>query len=114
MNERRHGKFEIFEGHSFTDEIIEALQADAGVIVEDVLSHDMLSRIKSELSPYLAADAFGRDEFTGFKTKRIGALIARSQACGELALNPWQHKLPAHFLNPTATITNYISPPLFA
>ena len=83
-----------------TDEIIEALQVDAGVIVEDVLSHDMLSRIKSELSPYLAADAFGRDEFTGFRTKRIGALIARSQACGELALNPMATQAASAFLEP--------------
>ena len=83
-----------------TNQIIEILQADAGVIIEDVLSQDMLARIKSELAPYLATDAFGRDEFTGFQTKRIGALIARSQACGDVALNLMATKAASAFLEP--------------
>ena len=83
-----------------TDEIIDVLHADAGVIIEDVLSSDMLSSIKSELAPFLAADAHGRDEFTGYKTKRIGALVARSPACGEVALNAMATQAAQTYLAP--------------
>ena len=48
----------------------------------------LADRLKAELSPYLAQSVYGQDKFTGFKTQRIGALIARSEACGDVALHP--------------------------
>ena len=45
-------------------------------------------------------DVFGRDEFTGFKTKRIGALIARSEACRNLALQPLVNEVSEKYLSP--------------
>ncbi len=70
------------------DNIIEVLHDDAGVIIDNVLDSDFLEALNNELDPFLSHDNFGRDEFTGFKTKRIGALIARSEKCRELALDP--------------------------
>ena len=69
------------------NEIIEHLQQDGAVIVDNVLPADDVARLNSELSPFLTQNAFGRDAFTGFKTQRIGALVARSEACADLALN---------------------------
>jgi hypothetical protein len=69
------------------NEIIERLQKDGAVIVDKVLPADDVARLNSELSPFLTPNAYGRDEFTGFKTQRIGALLARSKACADLALN---------------------------
>src|SRR5262249_20906290 len=43
---------------------------------------------RSELAPYLAATEPGGDEFTGFKTRRTGALLARSPAFREIAAHP--------------------------
>ena len=40
------------------------------------------------MAPFSKKEVYGRDAFTGFNTQRIGALIARSKACGELALEP--------------------------
>ena len=70
------------------DNIIEVLHDDAGVIIDNVLDSEFLEALNNELDPFLSHDNFGRDEFTGFKTKRIGALIARSEKCRELALDP--------------------------
>ena len=70
------------------DEILDVLDQDAGLVIENILSKDDLSQINSELKPYLQNDIKGDNEFTGFKTKRVGALMARSPKCRELALNP--------------------------
>ena len=84
------------------DEILKGLDQDAAVIIENVISMDAVEALKSDLAPYLSKEAFGRDEFTGFSTKRIGALIARSNACRELALNPLVINVAEQYLNPFA------------
>lgn len=84
------------------DEILKVLDQDAAVIIENVISMDAVEALKSDLAPYLSKEAFGRDEFTGFRTKRIGALIARSNACRELALNPLVINVAEQYLNPFA------------
>ena len=70
-----------------TDEILDVLDEDAGLIIDNLIDKDQINKISADLDPYLKVDVFGRDDFTGFKTKRVGALIARSEACRELALH---------------------------
>ena len=82
------------------DSIIEVLHDDAGVIIDNVLDSEFLEALNNELDPFLSHDNFGRDEFTGFKTKRIGALIARSEKCRELALDPLINESAKNFLQP--------------
>jgi len=71
-----------------TDDIVATIERDGAVIVDNVLAESDIARLNNELAPYLSKEVYGRDEFTGFKTQRIGALIARSEACGDVALNP--------------------------
>ena len=54
------------------EEILEILDADAGVIIDNVLSSDQIDRINSDLEPYLKNTNEGQDEFTGFNTRRVG------------------------------------------
>ena len=49
-----------------SEEIIDILNKDAGVIIDNLLHLDDISRINQDLKPYLKNDVFGRDEFTGF------------------------------------------------
>ena len=69
------------------DEVLSLLESDAGLIIDNLMTSEEIDKLNSELSPYLETDSYGRDDFTGFKTKRIGALIARSDSCRKLALN---------------------------
>lgn len=85
-----------------TDDICEVLDRDAALIIDNVLSAQQLAQIRAELAPYLEAGGEGRDEFTGFKTKRIGALIARSPACRELAIHDIVNNTAAQYLAPHA------------
>ena len=87
---------------SSLEEILEALDRDAGVIIDNVLSNQQLKKIKEELNPYLLNTKEGQDDFTGFKTKRVGALMARSEECGVLALNPTINEVARKFLEPNS------------
>ena len=82
------------------DEILSVLHDDAGLIIDNLIDQDQVERISADLNPYLKIDAFGRDEFTGFKTKRVGALIARSEACQELALHNKINEVSKQYLEP--------------
>ena len=61
---------------------------DGAVIIDGVLGNERLEALEHDYTPFLKKEVYGRDAFTGFHTQRIGALIARSTACGELALEP--------------------------
>ena len=82
------------------EEILEILDADAGVIIDNVLSSDQIDRINSDLEPYLKNTNEGQDEFTGFNTRRVTALIARSPECRELAMDPLVNNVSKKFLEP--------------
>ncbi len=66
----------------------EALKTDGACIVEGLLSSQDLTRMKQECMPFIDATDMGRDDFTGRKTTRTGALVARSAACRDAVMNP--------------------------
>jgi ectoine hydroxylase-related dioxygenase (phytanoyl-CoA dioxygenase family) len=80
--------------------IIEALHRDGAIIVENIMSPDLLARVYAELHPFISSGAAGRDAFSGYNTRRIGALMARSPACQDLALNALVNAACAEFLAP--------------
>ena len=85
---------------STAEDIIEVLNNDAGVIIDGLIDQKEVNLLNKDLAPYLKNDVFGRDEFTGFKTKRIGALIARSAACRNLAMQPLVNEVSEKYLSP--------------
>ena len=82
------------------DEILSAVHKDGAVIVKDMLDAGVRKELIGELRPYMDATRFGQDAFTGFKTTRTGALVARSPACRELVLNPKVLEATRVFLEP--------------
>lgn len=82
------------------EEILQILDDDAGLIIDNFLDEDGLERIKNDLKPYLEVTKNGQDEFTGYKTKRVGALMARSKTCQDLALNTFINQMADSFLGP--------------
>ena len=82
------------------EEILQILDDDAGLIIDNFLDKDGLERIKNDLKPYLEVTKNGQDEFTGFETKRVGALMARSNTCQDLALDPLINLMADSFLGP--------------
>jgi Phytanoyl-CoA dioxygenase (PhyH) len=70
------------------EEVAAVLREDGAAIIDCLVGPAMLDRTKRELDPFLAATPFGPDDFAGRRTKRTGALIARSETCRDLILHP--------------------------
>lgn len=83
-----------------TEEIVEAVKTDGAAILTDVLDAASLDRVRAELDPLIEATPGGRDAFTGFKTKRTGALVSRSEASRELVMHDKIVELARTFLAP--------------
>ena len=69
------------------EKLEEALRSDGACVVEGLLSAEQLTQMKRECMPFIDATDAGRDDFTGRKTTRTGALVARSEACRDAVMN---------------------------
>ena len=69
-------------------DIHDVLVRDGAVVVDDLGDPACINRMRSETAPYIEMTAFGSDDFAGRRTRRTGALIARSPASRELIQHP--------------------------
>lgn len=69
------------------DQIKDVLERDGALVLDDALSPAQVEALAAELRPYVEATQPGRDVFSGFKTTRTGALVARSPKCRDLILD---------------------------
>ncbi|MBU2135026.1 MAG: phytanoyl-CoA dioxygenase family protein [Alphaproteobacteria bacterium] len=76
----------------------EILDRDGALILDDVLNPGAVAEMVAELAPYVAATPEGRDGFTGVRTTRTGALVARSPAVREAVTDPRIARLCEHLL----------------
>lgn len=75
------------------DEVVALLKDHGAVRILNLAPDELMDRVVQELMPDIERapnGVAGHDfaEFLGHKTRRISSLIARSRACGELALHP--------------------------
>ena len=61
-----------------TKDILAVIHQDGAVVVRDLIASSEVDRVLDETRPYIDATRTGADEFSGFKTTRTGALVARS------------------------------------
>ena len=82
------------------EEALRIIDQDAAVIIDDVIPDAEIAKILNELDPFIKGNLKGADEFTGFQTTRVGALIARSHGCRDLAMHTKINALASQFLEP--------------
>lgn len=82
------------------DTIAEALAEDGAMVLEGVLDAAAVERVRGEIAPYVEATEPGRDEFTGHRTTRTGALVSRSQAVRDLVMHGKVKPAAETFLKP--------------
>ena len=70
------------------DEVAQHLRDLGYAIVEDAVDAATLDRLHAELGPFIEHSAAGTDEYDGRRTRRTGALIARSPTARELVMHP--------------------------
>jgi len=71
------------------EDVAATLAREGVAVVDRLVPPATMDRARAELAPYLDATPVGADAFTGRRTRRTGALVARSATCRELV----QHAL---------------------
>jgi ectoine hydroxylase-related dioxygenase (phytanoyl-CoA dioxygenase family) len=99
------------------DSILAAMARDGACIVAGVAPASTVRQMVAEVTPFIERTPYGSDDFTGHRTQRTGALVARTPTCRELVLNPKVLSAARAFLKPWAekillhlTQTIYIHP----
>lgn len=69
-------------------DVLSILDRDGAVVLRGLVAPSVMDRIVDETAPWFACTPVGQDDFRGYRTRRIGALIARAPGVRELALNP--------------------------
>lgn len=82
------GLSNIFAHDADPTEIAGAVRTDGYAIVQSLLGAEQLATLQSELEPHLAATDLGCEDFWGHKTKRFGALLARSAVAQQMLVHP--------------------------
>lgn len=57
-------------------------------VLERVLSPEVIERVRSELAPFLQGARMGRNDFEGFRSERVYALLAKAPTVAELIEHP--------------------------
>lgn len=70
------------------DEVADAIDREGYAIVERLLTPSEANEKRAELTRILAETPVGRNDFEGFKTRRIYALFAKTRAFDEPATHP--------------------------
>src|SRR5262245_22568373 len=86
-------------GTASLDEVIAVIERDGGVIVEDFVSPAIVEELRANLLPQLEACSAGRDDFSGFKTRRMSALFAKTRRVADVVIHPLFLGAAEHFVN---------------
>lgn len=96
-------KLQTLPATTSAEDLINIIKTDGAVIVKDLASPAEIAAVRAEIMPYVEATPTGTDDFTGNRTTRTGALVARSQTCRDLILNPLLEEMCTLFLKPNCS-----------
>lgn len=77
-----------FDAGAAPADLAAALAADGCAVVERLVPESTMDAVADELAPWMEATASGPDDFSGFATRRTGALLARSPTARQLVVHP--------------------------
>src|SRR5262245_6155705 len=93
------GELTRLPGNGTLDEGIAGLERGGGVSVEDFLPPAITAELKADLLPEIEACSAGRDDFSGFRTRRMSALFAKSRRVADVVTHPLFLGAAEHFIN---------------
>jgi ectoine hydroxylase-related dioxygenase (phytanoyl-CoA dioxygenase family) len=83
-----------------SEEIVKVVQEEGALVLENAIDAATVERTLAEIGPYVDATRYGADAFSGKRTKRTGALVARSPECRALVTFPSIVAAARQFLGP--------------
>lgn len=70
------------------DEVNASLKEHGYVIIDELVSADVMDEVAAQMAPHIESTPFGEDKFIGFKTQRTGSMILRSERSRDLIMHP--------------------------
>lgn len=71
-----------------TDALVERIERDGYAVVERLLPRDDVLEIKDALAPWLKGEKMGRNDFEGFRSERVYALLAKAPCIAKIVEHP--------------------------
>ena len=90
---------EVSEGQS-VESAIESVRADGYAVLENILSSDEQALIREELSPWLQGEKMGRNNFEGYLSERVYALLAKAPSVARIVEHAGTLAIVDAFLQP--------------
>ncbi|MDX2233456.1 MAG: phytanoyl-CoA dioxygenase family protein [Hyphomonadaceae bacterium] len=81
-------------------DVMTVLERDGALILSGLMTAAQTDAVRAELDPYVQATQPGKDVFSGVRTTRTGALVARSPLCRTLILDARVRRLCDALLKP--------------
>ena len=79
-------------------QILEMIERDGACIVSGLLSDDMSEDVLAEVDPFIEQTQYGEATFSGSRTRRTGALVARAPSVRDVVMNDHVLQVANQFL----------------
>lgn len=88
---------------------LEQIRCEGYTVLRDALSPRQLDAIRQELTPVLASTPFGRNDFEGYRSQRVYALLAKAPATADLITHPALVALLDQLLHPNYLLAAHLA-----
>lgn len=92
-----------FDRSASPTELAEALRSAGCAIVDRLVDDEVVDRVLADMEPHIAATPTGGDDFSGRRTTRTGALLARSRSSVAMVAHPLVLEATQQLLSPFAS-----------
>ena len=89
--------------------LLDEIRSEGYTVLRDGLSSRQVKKIREELAPILATAPFGRNDFEGFSSQRVYALLAKSPATATLVAHPSLLALLDRLLHPAYLLSAHLA-----
>lgn len=87
-NNNSFSRINVNDPTTTTEQIVQIIRRDGGVIIEDLITKQLAEKIREDLKPSFDTDIKDKYGFFPETTKRASGLLGISDACIELACSP--------------------------
>lgn len=102
-------KLEHLPASAAAGDIAVIVQRDGAVVIDNLITPELMDRAIAELTPWIDATPYGVDDFSGRNTKRTGALVARSETVRDFVMHPLILELANRVLHRATSIQLHLT-----
>ena len=112
MAEACDGELPVFAPGEEPAALVAAMRRSGAAVVRDLVADPLLDRVLQELeAPFVEFGARFANDFNGYRTLRVGAILKESRSAAELIAHPLVLAVADALLLPTHGATGSVAPP---